>query len=293
MGDGTQRRAVLSAGPGIVDHSIDDFVEFVEALGLKASFSRLFTWFDTAGSSRNHGLAVTPSFDPSELSLDDLIIFLEQDQPGDREQAARLGDMLKYLVRYGDRVVSASADVLGKLGCEKLVQCVPVQSVCEAKALLSTVLAHVPGTSRNIVVLEADAIETLASMISPSFANATRDFVWATSSLARALGPRHQAICGDPAPTGPAPTGPAQPCRPSPGNDNNLLAASLADMGAFAVVASITALSLGYYRQSRAANPHAAPTATQVMPTQLAELGALEADAPSRASNTGNDDLND
>jgi hypothetical protein len=78
--------------------------------------------------------------------------------------------------------------------------------------LLDTVLEALPGRG-NVVILPADAIESLASMINPAYGNATQDFVWVTSSPMRTLGPQYRLNCStQPSTTGQVSSQPRPSC---------------------------------------------------------------------------------
>lgn len=191
---------------------ISEFSELVESLGLHASYSRQFARLDASEPARSASWVVTPSFDPDTLSLDDLLVLLESSQPGDQRRAEQLKTMLSFLLKKDMRVFTASPDVLDTLPCGTAADCVPVRSLCDGKVLLDTVLEALPGRG-NVVILPADAIESLASMINPAYGNATQDFVWVTSSPMRTLGPQYQLNCStQPSTTGQVSSQPRPSC---------------------------------------------------------------------------------
>jgi hypothetical protein len=202
-----ERSAALPSG-GV----IAEFSDLVESMGLHASYSHQFARLDASEPARSASWIVTPSFDPDTRSLDDLLILLESSQPGDQRQAEQLGKMVSFLLKKDMRFFTASPDTLDRLPCGAEADCVPVRSLCDGKVLLDTVLAAVPGKG-NVVILPADAIESLANMINPAYGNATEDFVWVTSSPMRTLGPQYRLNCpAQPTTTGqvsaqPSPTG--------------------------------------------------------------------------------------
>lgn len=173
---------------------IGEFSELVESLGLHASYSHRFARLYASEPARSASWVVMPSFDPDTLSLDDLLVLLETSQPRDERRAEQLKTMLSFLLKKEVRVFTATPDVLATLPCGTSVDCVPVRSLCDGKVLLDTVLAAAPGKG-NVVILPPDAIESLASMISPAYRNATDDFVWVTSSPMRTLGPQYRLNC--------------------------------------------------------------------------------------------------
>jgi len=191
---------------------IGEFSDLVESMGLHASYSHQFARLDASEPARSASWIVTPSFDPDTRSLDDLLILLESGQPGDQRRAEQLKRMASFLLKQDMRVFTATPDVLDTLPCGTLADCVPVRSLCDGKVLLDTVLATVPGKG-NVVILPADAIESLASMINPAYGNATEDFVWVTSSPMRTLGPQYRLNC--PAQPQPSTTGQVS-AQPSP-----------------------------------------------------------------------------
>lgn len=174
--------------------AVGEFSELVESLGLHASYSHQFARLDASEPARSASWIVTPSFDPDTLSLDDLLVLLESSQPGDIRRAEQLKTMLSFLLKNEMPAFTASPDVLATLPCGTPVDCVPVRSLCDGKVLLDTVLESLPGKG-NVVVLPADAIESLASMINPAYGNTTQDFVWVTSSPMRTLGPQYRLNC--------------------------------------------------------------------------------------------------
>lgn len=174
--------------------AVGEFSELVESLGLHASYSRQFARLDASEPARSASWIVTPSFDPDTLPLDDLLVLLESSQPGDQRRAEQLKTMLSFLLKKDMRVFTASPDVLDTFPCGSMMDCVPVRSLCDGKVLLDTVLEALPGKG-NVVILPADAIESLASMINPAYGNATQDFVWVTSSPMRTLGPQYRLNC--------------------------------------------------------------------------------------------------
>lgn len=191
---------------------ISEFSELVESLGLHASYSRQFARLDASEPARSASWVVTPSFDPDTLSLDDLLVLLESSQPGDQRRAEQLKTMLSFLLKKDMRVFTASPDVLDTLPCGTAADCVPVRSLCDGKVLLDTVLEALPGRG-NVVILPADAIESLASMINPAYGNATQDFVWVTSSPMRTLGPQYRLNCStQPSTTGQVSSQPRPSC---------------------------------------------------------------------------------
>lgn len=151
---------------------------------------------------------VTPSFDPATQAVDDLLVFLESAQPGDLRQADQLQTMLLYLLEHGMHTFTASPDVLQRFPCNTEAHCLPVQTLCDGKVLLDTVLAAA-GTG-SVVILPPEAIESLANMLSPAYLNATEKFVWVSASRMRALEPQYRINCTARPPT----TGQAGP-RPS------------------------------------------------------------------------------
>jgi hypothetical protein len=174
--------------------AIGRFSELAESLGLHASYSRQFARLDASEPARSASWIVTPSFDPDGLPLHDLLVLLESSQPGDERRAEQLKTMLSFLLKEGIRVFTASPDVLDTLPCGTVADCVPVRSLCDGKVLLDTVLEALPGKG-NVVILPADAIESLANMINPAYRNATENFVWVTSSPMRTLGPQYRLNC--------------------------------------------------------------------------------------------------
>lgn len=174
--------------------AVGEFAELVESLGLHASYSRQFARLDASEPARSASWIVTPSFDPDTLPLDDLLVLLESNQLGDERRAEQLKTMLSFLLKKEMRVFTSSPDVLATLPCGTPVDCIPVRSLCDGKVLLDTVLDALPGKG-NVVALPADAIESLANMINPAYGNATKDFVWVTSSPMRTLGPQYRLNC--------------------------------------------------------------------------------------------------
>jgi hypothetical protein len=183
-------------------------------MGLHASYSHQFVRLDASEPARGASWVVTPSFDPDTLPLDDLLVLLESSQPGDQRRAEQLKTMLSFLLKKEMRVFTASPDVLATLPCGTPVDCIPVRSLCDGKVLLDTVLEALPGKG-NVVILPADAIESLASMLSPAYVYATEDFVWVSASRMRALEPQYRINCpAQPSTTGP--TSPTDPASPQP-----------------------------------------------------------------------------
>ena len=180
-----------------------EFAELAESLGLHASYSHQFAPLDSSEPARSAGWAVTPSFDPHALPVGDLLVLLESSQSDDLGQTGQLKTMLSFLLKEGLRVFTANPDVLGTLPCGTVASCVPVRSLCNGKALFDTALEVVQGKG-NVVILPADAIESLASMISPGYANATEDFVWITAFPMRTLGPQYRLNCPAQSPAGQA-----------------------------------------------------------------------------------------
>jgi hypothetical protein len=183
--------------------SIDRFAELAESLGLHASYSHQFVRLDASEPDSRASWMVTPSFDPATQAVDDLLVFLESTQPGNLQQADQLKMMLSYLFERGMRTFTASPDVLEGFPCSTEANCVPVQSICDGKVLLDTVLAA--AGKGNVVILPPEAIESLASMLSPAYVNATEDFVWVSAPRMRALEPQYRINCTiQPSNTGPA-----------------------------------------------------------------------------------------
>jgi hypothetical protein len=152
---------------------------------------------------------VTPSFDPATQALDDLLVFLEAAQPGNPRQDDQLKTMLSYLFEQGMHTFTLSPDALKGFPCSTVANCVPVQSICDGKVLLDTVLAA--AGKGNVVLLPPEAIESLANMLSPAYVNATEDFVWVSASRMRALEPQYRINC----PAQPSTTGPTSPTSPT------------------------------------------------------------------------------
>jgi hypothetical protein len=250
---------------------LGEFSDLVESLGLHASYSHQFARLDASEPARSASWIVTPSLDPDTLSLDDLLVLLESSQPGDQRRAEQLKRMVSFLLKQDMRVFTATPDVLNTLPCGTLADCVPVRSLCDGKVLLDTVLAAVPGKG-NVVILPADAIESLASMINPAYGNATEDFVWVTSYPMRTLGPQYRLNCpAQPTTTGqvsaqPSPTGQVSG---QPESCSAHTSASLAvgfSMGTVLGVLS-AALVFVYWRCTKAATEAAA--VTQRLPQQI------------------------
>ena len=208
--DSIDKAAALPLGSPVVE-----FSELVESLGLHASYSHQFARLDASEPANGASWVVTPSFDPDTAPLDDLLVLLESAQPGDQRRAEQLKTMLSFLLKKEIRVFTASPDVLATLPCGTPMDCIPVRSLCDGKVLLDTVLEALPGKG-NVVVLPADAIESLANMINPAYGNATRDFVWVTSSTMRTLGPQYRLNCS----TQPSTSGQAS-SQPSPSCEKN------------------------------------------------------------------------
>nr|WP_217346431.1 hypothetical protein [Noviherbaspirillum sp. L7-7A]MBV0880850.1 hypothetical protein [Noviherbaspirillum sp. L7-7A] len=150
---------------------VDRFAELVESLGLHASYSHQFVRLDTSEPDSRASWMVTPSLDPATQAVDGLLVFLESAQPGNLQQADQLKMMLSYLFERGMRTFTASPDVLKEFPCSTEANCVPVQSICDGKVLLDTVLAT--AGKGNVVILPPEAIEALANMLSPAYVNAT------------------------------------------------------------------------------------------------------------------------
>lgn len=180
--------------------AVGEFSELVESLGLHASFSHDFARLDSSEPAPSASWVVTPSFDPDTLSLDDLLVLLEFSQPDNLRRAEQLKLLLTFLLKEGMSIFTASPETLDRLPCGAEADCVPVRTLCDGKVLLDTVLAAAPGRG-NVVILPADAIESLASMINPAYGNATEDFVWVTSSPMRTLGPQYRLNCSAQPPT--------------------------------------------------------------------------------------------
>lgn len=178
---------------------IDRFAELVESLGLHASYSHEFVRLDASEPARRASWMVTPSFDPATRAVEDLLVFLESTQPADLRQADQLKRMLSYLLEQGMRTFTASPDVLERLPCGTEANCVPVQSLCDGKVLLDTVLEA--AGKGNVVILPPEAIESLANMLSPAYVNATENFVWVSASRMRALEPQYRINCTAQPPT--------------------------------------------------------------------------------------------
>lgn len=192
--------------------AVGEFSELVESLGLHAGYSHQFARLDASEPARSASWIVSPSFDPDTLPLDDLLVLLESSQPGDQRQAEQLKTMLSFLLKKEMRVFTARPDVLDTLPCGTAADCVPVRSPCDGKVLLDTVLEALLGKG-NVVILPADAIESLASMINPAYGNATQDFVWVTSSPMRTLGPQYRLNCStQPSTTGQVSSQPRPSC---------------------------------------------------------------------------------
>ena len=190
---------------------VDRFTELVESLGLHASYSHQFLRLDASGPVRSASWMITPSFDPATQAVDDLLVFLESVQPGDLRQAGQLKTMLSYLFEQGMRTFTASPDLLKEFPCSTEANCVPVQSICDGKVLLDTVLAT--AGKGNVVILPPEAVESLANMLSPAYVNATDDFVWVSASRMRALEPQYRINCtAQPTGTGPVGPQPESPC---------------------------------------------------------------------------------
>jgi hypothetical protein len=184
-------------------------------MGLHASYSHQFVRLDASEPDSRASWMVAPSFDPATQAVEDLLVFLESTQPGNPRQADQLKMMLSYLFEQGMRTFTASPDVLKEFPCSTEANCVPVQSICDGKVLLDTVLAA--AGKGNVVLLPAEAIESLANMLSPAYANATEDFVWVSASRMRALEPQYRINCpAQPSTTGPtSPTGRINPASPA------------------------------------------------------------------------------
>lgn len=183
--------------------TVAEFAELAQSLGLHASYSHQFAPLDSSEPARSAGWAVTPSFDPHALSVGDLLVLLESSQSEDPGQTGQLKTMLSFLLKEGLRAFTASPDVLDTLSCGTVASCVPVRSLCNGGALLDTALQVAQGKG-SVVILPADAIESLASMISPGYANATQDFVWITAYPMRTLGPQYRLDCPAQSPAGQA-----------------------------------------------------------------------------------------
>jgi hypothetical protein len=193
---------------------VDRFAELAESMGLHASYSHQFVRLDASEPDSRASWMVAPSFDPATQAVEDLLVFLESTQPGNPRQADQLKRMLSYLFEQGMRTFTASPDVLKEFPCSTEANCVPVQSICDGKVLLDTVLAA--AGKGNVVLLPPEAIESLANMLSPAYVNATEDFVWVSASRMRALEPQYRINCT----TQPSTTGQASPLsKPSCGEN--------------------------------------------------------------------------
>ncbi|HEX8886846.1 MAG TPA: hypothetical protein VF797_20345 [Noviherbaspirillum sp.] len=253
--------------------SIDRFTELVESLGLHASYSHQFLRLDASDPARRASWMVTPSFDPAMQAVDDLLVFLESTQPGNLRQTDQLKMMLSYLFEQGMRTFTASPDVLKGFPCSTVANCVPVQSICDGKVLLDTVLA---ATGKgNVVLLPPEAIESLANMLSPAYANATEDFVWVSASRMRALEPQYRINCTSESPTGQAGAPTDKSCAE---NDRRSVMIGLAFGIGGALLGSIPVMAF-YFRHTAT---NAASTVTQRIPLQIGE---------NHATGRGRDDM--